>query len=48
MALYKVHYKGVYFVEADSIDEAMETDREDYEVKWECWENTDAERWDEE
>ncbi len=43
MALYKVHYEGFYLIEADTIDEAMETSRDDYEVEFEEWENTDAE-----
>lgn len=34
MAKYKVHYSGWYIVETDSIDEAMETDRDDAEVMY--------------
>ena len=43
MPLYKVSYKGFYIIEAETIDEAMDTDREDYEVQYETWENIDAE-----
>lgn len=42
MAKYKVYYSGWYIVEADSIDEALETDRDDVEVEYEEWENNDA------
>lgn len=40
MAEYKVFYRGFYIIEADSIDEALETDRGDAE--YEEWENEDA------
>ena len=40
MAEYKVYYSGWYIVEADTIDEAIETDRDD--GIYEEWENTDA------
>ena len=43
MALYKVKYQGYYLIEADSIDEALETCRADFEVEFEEWENIDAE-----
>lgn len=43
MAKYKVYYEGWYIIEADSIEEALETDREDAEVEYEEWENTEAE-----
>lgn len=46
MPKYKVRYEGWFIVEADSIDEALEFDRDDYEVKYEQWENTDAEEWE--
>lgn len=42
MAKYKVYYSGWYIIEADSIDEALETDRDDVEVEYEEWENEDA------
>ena len=42
MAKYKVYYSGWYIIEADNIDEAMETDRDDAEVEYEEWENEDA------
>lgn len=42
MALYKVHYEGFYLIEAETIDEAMETTREDYESQYEEWQNTKA------
>lgn len=42
MAKYKVYYSGWYIVEADTFDEAVETDRYDAEVEWEEWENEDA------
>lgn len=37
---YKVYYSGWYIVEADSISEALETDRDD--GIYEEWENTSA------
>ena len=40
MAVYKVFYRGFYIIEADSIDEALETERDD--AKYEEWENEDA------
>lgn len=40
MAKYKVYYSGWYIIEADTIDEAIETDRDD--CIYEEWENTDA------
>ena len=42
MAKYKVYYSGWYIIEADDIDEALETDRDDAEVEYEEWENKDA------
>lgn len=43
MAQYKVFYKGYYIVEADDVDDAMNTDRDDYGVDFEEWENIYAE-----
>ena len=43
MSKYKVFYEGYYIIEADTIDEALESSRDDYEVEFEEWENTDAE-----
>ena len=40
MAAYKVFYRGFYIIEADSINEALETERDD--AKYEEWENEDA------
>ena len=40
MAVYKVYYRGFYIIESDSIDEALETERDD--AKYEEWENEDA------
>lgn len=42
MPKYKVYYCGWYLIEADTIDEAVETDRDDAEVVYEEWENFDA------
>lgn len=42
---YKVYYTGWYIVEADDIDEAVESERE--EGIYEVWENTDAVLWEE-
>lgn len=42
MAKYKVYYSGWYIVEADTIEEALETDRDDAEVEYEEWGNDDA------
>lgn len=44
---YKVHYEGFYIIESDSIDAAIETDRDDADVEFEQWENIDAELWEE-
>ena len=41
MAKYRVSYSGWYIVEADSVEEALESDRDFSE--FEEWENTDAE-----
>lgn len=41
MAKYRVSYSGWYIVEADSVEEALDSDR-DYS-EFEEWENTDAE-----
>lgn len=41
----KVYYEGYYIIEAESLDDAMETDRDDAEVEFEEWENTEAEEW---
>ena len=38
----KVYYEGYYIIEAESLDEALETDRDDAEVEFEEWENTGA------
>lgn len=43
MATYKVTYKGHYFIEADSAEEAMKTSRDDCEVEFEAYENIKAE-----
>lgn len=42
MAKYKVYYSGWYIIEADTIDEALETDRDDAGVEYEEWENEEA------
>ena len=42
MTKYKVFYTGWFVVEAETIDEAVEIDRDDCEVEYEEWENTDA------
>ena len=41
----KVYYEGYYISEAESLDEAIETDRDDAEVEFEEWENTGADEW---
>ena len=43
MAQYKVFYKGYYIVEADDVDDVMNTDRDDYGVDFGEWENLFAE-----
>lgn len=43
---YKVYYKGFYFIEADSIDDAIETNKDDFDVEYEEWENVNAEEID--
>lgn len=40
-----VYYEGYYIIEAESLDEALETDRDDAEVEFEEWENTWADEW---
>lgn len=42
MARYKVRYEGFYLIDADSADDAMETNREDC-LDYEEWENVSAE-----
>jgi hypothetical protein len=39
---YKVFYSGWYIIEAETVDEAVETDRDDAEVEYEEWSNDDA------
>ena len=46
MGKYKVFYEGYYIIEADTIDEALESSRDDYEVDFEEWENEYAEAFD--
>lgn len=41
----KVYYEGYYIIEADSLEAAMETSRDDAEVEFEEWENTEADKW---
>ena len=43
MAQYKVFYKGYYIVEADDVDDAMNTDRDDCGLDFEERENLYAE-----
>lgn len=38
---YKVYYSGFYYIEADSVEEALETDRSD-SLDYEEWENNKA------
>ena len=40
---YQVHYEGYYIIEAKSLDEAFETNKDDDEVEFEHCENTDVE-----
>lgn len=42
----KVNYSGFYYIEADSTEEALETDRDDADVAYEEWENDSAEEVD--
>ena len=41
----KVYYEGYYIIKAESLDEALETDRDDAEVEFEEWEDTGADEW---
>lgn len=41
----KVYYEGFYIIEAESLEAAMETDRDDAEVEFEEWSNTEADEW---
>ena len=43
MALYKVYYTGFYYIRAESADEALYSDRSDYEASSDEWENIEAE-----
>lgn len=45
MPKYKVYYEGWYIIEADTIDEAMETSMDDFDTEYAEYENTDAELW---
>ena len=42
---YKVHYEGFYIIEADSEEEALATNKDDYEVEYEEWTNTECEEY---
>lgn len=44
MAKWKVSYSGWYIIEADTFDEAIESDRDD--AMYEEWENDDAGLWE--
>lgn len=41
----KVYYEGFYIIEADTLEAAMETSRDDAEVEFEEWSNTEADEW---
>lgn len=41
----KVYYEGFYIIEADSFEEALGTSRDDTEVEYEEWKNTEADEW---
>lgn len=41
----KVYYEGFYIIEADSLEAALETSRDDEEVEFEEWGNTEADEW---
>ena len=41
----KVYYEGFYIIEAESLEAAMETIRDDAEVEFEEWNNTEADEW---
>ena len=41
----KVYYEGFYIIEADSLEAAMESSRDDAEVEFEQWSNTGADKW---
>lgn len=43
MPKYRVSFNGWYIIEADSIDEAVETSMDDFDVEYAEYENTDAE-----
>ena len=42
MPKYKVSYSGWYIIEADSEADALETDRDDFDVEYEEYENEEA------
>lgn len=44
---YKVEYSGFYYIEADSKEEALESERDDADVPYEEWENISAKEVDE-
>ena len=41
----KVYYEGYYIIEAKSFVDALETSRDDPEVEFEEWRNTEADEW---
>ena len=41
----KVYYEGFYIIEAESLEAALETSRDDAEVEFEEWDNTEADEW---
>lgn len=41
----KVYYEGFYVIEAASLEAAMESSRDDAEVEFEEWSNTEADEW---
>ena len=41
----KVYYEGFYIIEADTLEAAMATGRDDAEVEFEEWNNAEADEW---
>lgn len=39
---YRVYYEGFYIIEAESVEDALQSDKDDAEVQYEEWENTKA------
>ena len=46
MPKYRVSFNGWFTVEADTAEEALETDIDDFDVEYVEYENAEAEEWE--